>query len=287
MPEQRSPLPDPSPKASSSSQSGWAALVTKHRWAVYVIPFVVYMLMNSLEPAPPAAVDTSPAATAEQGAQPKETAEPRPWLDLGIEYRHYPLVYTAKIVLTLAAIFLVWPGYREFPFSITPLAVLVGVVGVVVWVGLCWLQLEQKWFPSIGLGWLVESGKRPGFNPLAELADQPAWAYGFLAIRLFGLTAVVAVVEEFFLRGFLMRFFLRTDWWNVPFGTVNGVAIAVATLVPMALHPGEMLAAVVWFSMVTWLMSQTRNIWDCVAAHAVTNLLLGIYVITSGDWQLM
>ena len=45
-------------------------------------------------------------------------------------------------------------------------------------------------------------------------------------------------------------------------------------------QPGEFLAAAVWFGMVTWLMVRTRNIWDCVAAHAVTNVLLGIYVVT-------
>jgi membrane protease YdiL (CAAX protease family) len=39
--------------------------------------------------------------------------------------------------------------------------------------------------------------------------------------------------------------------------------------------------------MVTWLMVKTRNIWDCVVAHAVTNLLLGVYVVATGQWQLM
>ena len=55
----------------------------------------------------------------------------------------------------------------------------------------------------------------------------------------------------------------------------------------MLMHPGELFAAAVWFSMVTWLMLRTRNIWDCVAAHAVTNGLLGAYVITTGEWQFM
>jgi len=43
----------------------------------------------------------------------------------------------------------------------------------------------------------------------------------------------------------------------------------------------------VWFSMITGLMVATRNIWDCVAAHAVTNLLMGIYVVGWNQWQLM
>jgi membrane protease YdiL (CAAX protease family) len=60
----------------------------------------------------------------------------------------------------------------------------------------------------------------------------------------------------------------------------------LGTAVPMMMH-GEMLAAAVWFSMITCLMVYTRNIWDCIVAHAVTNLLLGIYVVNSGDWHLM
>ena len=29
--------------------------------------------------------------------------------------------------------------------------------------------------------------------------------------------------------------------------------------------------------MVTWMYLRTKNFWDCVAAHAITNLLLGLY----------
>ena len=105
-------------------------------------------------------------------------------------------------------------------------------------------------------------------------------------MRFFGLVAVVPVIEEFFLRGFVMRFVVERDWWETPFGKVNGLAIVLGTLVPMLMHP-ELLAALVWFSMITWLMVRTRNIWDCVAAHAVTNLILGVYVVYSGCWRLM
>jgi hypothetical protein len=67
---------------------------------------------------------------------------------------------------------------------------------------------------------------------------------------------------------------------------VTSLAVVVGTAVPMLMHPAEMVAAAVWFSLVTWLMVRTKNIWDCVAAHAVTNLLLGIFVVTYGQWQL-
>jgi uncharacterized protein len=258
-------------------------------WLVFLLPFVVYMLAGSFEPGPPAEAGAKSAA----------------WLDLGIEYRHYPLIYMVKILLTLAAIAYVYPGYREFPRGLAPfvsstadseqkgtvpfarmpswLAIIVGLVGAVVWIALAWVQRSvQSHF-----GWSLGVGARSAFNPLQELAASPAWADGFLAIRFAGLALVVPVIEEFFLRGFLMRFFVAPDWWTVPFGTVNRLAVVAGTVFPVLMHPGEALAAAVWFSAVTWLMLRTRNLWDCIAAHAVTNLLLGIYVVASGNWWLM
>ena len=291
--------------------AGW---LSRRPWATFLLPMVVFMLMGSLEPTPPA---TPPQTDAEQeliGA-PDEQLEQQlyyPPEQTGllpeIPYRYYPWVYTAKIVLTVVAMLVVWPGYRTFPFRVSGLSIVVGVVGVVLWIVLCHLRLEVKiagpvdrflgelmpWMPwvdakepSIGLMAILGTGERSAFNPLEQLTGTPLWAYVFLAIRFTGLALIVPVIEEFFLRGFLMRYVMHANWWQVPFGQVNRTAVILGTAIPMLMHPGELLAALVWFSMVTWLMVRTRNIWDCVMAHAVTNLLLGIYVVTYDQWQLM
>lgn len=273
---------------------GW---LSRYPWATFLVPFVVYMVVGSLEPTPPklANVQAASAVDDQQAESPLEAvtdvdAEPiddDSGLLPTLPYRYYPIVYSAKILLTGVAMLLVLPGYRTFPFGVSWLAVAVGTVGVVLWVGICKLGLEVRLLAPLGLESFVATGERSAFNPLEQLRDNPAWAYGFLAIRLFGLAIVVPIIEEFFLRGFLMRFVMHDNWQQVPFGAVNRLAVLVGTGVPMLMHPGELLAALVWFSLVTWLMVRTRNIWDCVAAHAVTNLLLGVYVIASGEWQLM
>jgi CAAX prenyl protease-like protein len=241
------------------------SLLERQPWLVFVLPLAVYMLVGSIEPSP-----------LEPGGR---------MLGLAIPYAAYPLVYTAKIALTLLAMALVWPGYWQFRCPPGLLAVLVGAVGIVVWVGLwrlsAWLGLTPL------LDKLPGYGQRPEFNPLEQLAAAPAWAWTFLAIRFFGLVVVVPVIEEFFLRGFLMRLVVDQDWWKVPFGKTNAAAVAVSIVVPVLTHqPGEFLAAAAWFGMVTWLMVRTRNPWDCVLAHAVTNLLLGIYVVAWQQWAL-
>jgi CAAX prenyl protease-like protein len=191
----------------------------------------------------------------------------------------------------MIAVAFVWPGYREFPFRIGWLGVVIGIIGGPLWIGICHLDLEHRFLQpaldSLGAGNLIGAGDRASFNPFEQLADQPAAAWTFLVVRFFGLVLVVPLIEEFFLRGFVMRFFMDRNWWNLPFGEPDRLALVLGTAVPMLMHPGELIAAFVWFSMVTWLMVRTRNIWDCVVAHALTNLILGIYVVTTGTWRLM
>jgi CAAX prenyl protease-like protein len=240
----------------------------KHPWLTYVLPMAVYMIVGALEP------------------KPSDSGDATAWLP--IPYRHYPIIYALKIGLTAAAVWFVLPGYRQFPFRVSPLAPAVGLVGVVVWVGLCSLEFEQNVLAPHGLESFVGLGARSAFDPFEHLAAYPAaYAWGFLAIRFVGLVAVVALIEEFFLRGFVMRFVMDARWWEIPFGQVSATAVVIGTLVPMLMHPAELLAAAVWFSMVTWLMTRTRNVWDCVVAHAVTNLLLGVYAVTNDKWHLI
>jgi CAAX prenyl protease-like protein len=269
-------------------------------WVTFVAPFVVFMLVGSLEPTPPnrptpaegqpaASLDASQASTtsdAESLAEAEAAEDDASWLP-ALAYRYYPVVYTVKIVLTLLTMALVWPGYRTFPWRVTALGLLVGLAGGVLWIVLAKLQLGAKVLGPLGLDSVLPSGQRSAFNPLKELAADPAWAYGFLAIRLVGLAVVVPIIEEFFLRGFLMRFAIHDQWHQVPFGAVTRTSLVVGTVAPMLMHPGELVAAAVWFSLISWLMVRTKNIWDCVAAHAVTNAMLGGYVLWSGDWWLM
>jgi uncharacterized protein len=254
------------------NNSSWrTTLLEQQRWITFLLPFLTFMLVGSLEPTPD---------------QPGGKA-----IGLAIPYDFYPWIYAIKIVLTVVAILFVLPGYRGFPLRLHPLAFVVGIIGGPLWIGICLLNWEHVYLlpllKSVGLGSLIGAGDRPAFNPFEHLADHPAWAWSFLAVRFFGLVVVVPIMEEFFLRGFVMRFVMERDWWEVPFGKANTLAIILGTVIPMSMHPGELLAALAWFSMITWLMLRTRNIWDCVVAHALTNLILGVYVVASGTWRLL
>lgn len=247
----------------SNDASQPTALSERQQWLTFLLPFAVYMVVGQVEPKADGHILCSALS--------------------------YPVVYAIKIALTLAAVAFVWPGYRQFPLRLSWLAIVVGIVGGAIWIALAAPGWERLYFwplvEKITFGYVKI--ERPAFNPFDpshHLAT--GWAWAFLVVRFLGLVAVIPLIEEFLLRGFVMRFVMERDWWNIPFGTASRLAIVVGTVFPMLSHP-ELLAAAVWFSMVTWLMLKTKNIWDCITAHAITNLILGIYVVTSGNWSLM
>jgi hypothetical protein len=237
------------------------SFLKRHRWLPFVLPLLVYMLVATIEPTPDRPGGES--------------------IGLSIPYAWYPAVYAAKLALTLVAVALVFPAYRWLPWRVTPWSIVAGVVGVVLWVALT--HAQNAWMPTT-VAELLGIGERSAFNPFDHWADEPGRAWGFFVLRLVGLAVVVPPIEEFFLRGFCMRYIMHREWWTVPFGQVDGEAWAVSIIVPVLMHPAEILATAVWFAMITLLMIRTRSMGDCVVAHAVTNLLLGLWVLYSGQW---
>lgn len=191
----------------------------------------------------------------------------------------YPAIYSLKIFLTGAAVFAFWPILREqFPFHWnrgSVVALLCGILGTALWVGLAAVPLSIPGLASV---------ERAAFNPFDGTA--PLFAWGFWTIRMIGLVLVVPVVEELFLRGFLLRWIQGENWRSLSVGDLNPTAWAAVLIYAAATHP-EILAAVAWFSLVTWFVSRTKNFWDAVLFHLGTNAGLGVYVLLTGNWFLM
>ncbi len=280
--------------SASSSPAGRMAWWQRYPWLPLILPFAVYMLAGQLEPKhtelpPPVAVDrpvTGDRAEAEpDSAHRSDTSDGRP-VRAGTSNRRYALAYGVRLTLTLLTVVFTVPYYRTVRFRLHAVSVVVGLLGGGLWILLCRLRLEQQFFSALSVpGWLVP-GQRAAFDPLTAFAGTPAILAAFLAVRFLGLVLVVPLVEEFFLRGFLMRFFLRADWWTIPWGEVTMWSALIATGYGVLSHPAEAVAAAVWFSLITMLYVRTRSIWDCVLAHGVTNLVLGIYVLMWRDWSL-
>lgn len=225
-------------------------------WQSCVVPFVVFVAAAPLEPIP------SGGGLAG-------------WL--GIPYSAYPCVYAVRLAATIAALAWAWRPIRRWIGRTTWWPVPLGLLLVIPWIALAALQGEA--------GWTSPAVERSAYNPFEHYGTGPA-SWGFLFLRGVGLVVVVPLVEELFLRGFLMRTVIDERFWTVPFGTLTLASSAACLAYAVATHPAEAAAAAGWFSVMSGVAAATRRPIDVVLAHAATNFALGAYVVATGSWWL-
>jgi len=136
-----------------------------------------------------------------------------------------------------------------------------------------WISLDLPWFR------MDEGG--PGFDPRGEdgRIDWP-----LAAVRLLGAAVIVPVMEELFWRSFLMRWVDRPDFLNLYPALVSLRALAITALV-FGVEHNLWLAGVIAGLVYGGLYLRTCNLWSPILAHAVTNLLLGIWILQTGHWR--
>lgn len=165
-------------------------------------------------------------------------------------------------------------GYwKYYPLGrvLRPIATL--VVGVAVFV--LWIAPQE---------WLGFEPRLEGFDPTV-FDDNPALYWSNLGLRFLRLVLVVPLLEEIFWRGFLLRYLIREDFVSVPFGTFDWTSFLAVTGAFGLAHSGpDFLPAIVTGALYNAVAYYTRSLSACVVTHALTNLLLGIYIMKTNQW---
>ena len=219
-------------------------------WTAYVVPFVLYLVLT--------------AVAGRMGAG-------------------YAIAYCAAVCVVAVATWRLLRGRQILqPHSRLIAPVVLGVIGIVLWIVLSSLQIDQ----AISTNWpsWMQPQPRAAFNPFVELAS-PAAAWCFITVRLVGLVVLTPIVEELFWRGFLMRWIDTPDWEDAPLGVFHVRSFVVVTLLFTAAHP-EWIAAAIYCVLLNVLIYWKKDLWSCVVAHAVSNLVLALYILTTASWWL-
>jgi uncharacterized protein len=151
-------------------------------------------------------------------------------------------------------------------------------VGIAVGVGfivfVAWISLDVPW--------ATFGGERSGFAPLTP-DGRIDWT---LAIaRLAVLVAIVPVMEELFWRSCLMRWIDARNFLGLEPRRVSRMALALSSGL-FALEHSMWLAGLIAGLAYAGLYMTTNNLRAPVLAHAVTNAILGLWILATGSWHL-
>lgn len=179
-----------------------------------------------------------------------------------------------------------WAGYPALKVRNLPLAFAVGAGVYVAWVGLQTAWFGER-FPAVQdfyLRYCVRPlGRLP--EPLTSFPFAPEVCGWPLALaRLAGSAFVIAVIEEFFWRGWLYRWMLGRDFRAVDPGRFD-LWPFLLTAVVFAVEHNEWLAGLFAGLVFGWLYLKTRDIWAASIAHMTTNFILGWHVLVTGAYH--
>lgn len=183
-------------------------------------------------------------------------------------------IYGVSVLVVSASLLFFWRDYKELARGTLPPAkelLLAVVVGVVVF--FLWINLAQPWMM---LGEATAS-----FRPV-DGEGRIEW--GLVVVRWIGAALMVPVMEELFWRSFLMRWIDNPDFEKVDPRSATLKAVALSTAVFVLAHT-QWLAAILAGLAYAWLYRRSGSLWSPILAHAVTNGVLGVWVVLYGNWQ--
>jgi CAAX prenyl protease-like protein len=122
------------------------------------------------------------------------------------------------------------------------------------------------------------------WNPFARYGTGSNMAWFFVVVRLLGSSLVVPPLEEVFWRSFFYRYSIRTNFETLPLKTFHPTAFIVISLL-FGLEHYQWVQGFLCGMAFQWLVINKNRLGDAIVAHAITNFLLGVWVIARGDWQ--
>ncbi len=182
-------------------------------------------------------------------------------------------LYPVKAVVVAALMFHYRRAYTELTVKdLTRIPVTVSVIMLGLLVFFLWINMDWVLSPA---------GTPQGFNP--TLLPGTAVPLAMTAFRIFGAVLVVPLMEELFWRSYLIRYIADHEFEKVPVGHFSWASFLI-TVVLFGLEHHFILAGMLAGIMYSIVLYRTRSLAQCILVHAVTNLALAVYVVSSGKW---
>lgn len=142
--------------------------------------------------------------------------------------------------------------------------------GFAVWAIWIWLDFSPFAFAP---------GK--GYEPLDAAG---ALILPMVIVRIFGAAIVVPVMEELFWRSLVMRWLDEANFLSLAARSVTLRSLLFSSLA-FGFEHGQWAAGIVAGLAYGGLYRASGRLWLPIVAHGLTNLLLGLWVVHTGQWH--
>lgn len=204
---------------------------------------------------------------------------------------YFAHAYVGRTIVVGIILFLTFKLRDRINWTHLGLGVIVGIVGTIQWIGMECLLVSitgEKGYKLFGMLQLVSDIRVSEMRDYPALFSDGAWGWIFLIARVFGPVLVVPLMEEQFWRNWVWRTVSAPNNFRlVPVGQNDPSAVWGVALMFAFVHV-QFLTGVVWALLIAWLLIRTKSLGACVIAHAVTNLLLAMWILATwkfpGQW---
>ena len=189
----------------------------------------------------------------------------------GVDAESLRWLYAVKTVTVVALLALFWRDYTELKVGLPSVGVVLSAIAAGAMVFFLWINLHAPW---------MVIGDSGGFDPrTGGVIDWP-----LVVIRIAGAALVVPVMEELFWRSFVMRWIDQPNFLLLD-PAQAGLRGFVISVVLFGFEHNLWLAGIVAGVVYSVLFMRHRTLWSPILAHAVTNGMLGAWVVNTGAWS--
>jgi hypothetical protein len=197
-------------------------------------------------------------------------------------------VYLAKTLVGAWLILEMRPFVPEMRWAFSWEAVVVGIGIFALWIGISgdWTTQDTLWNTLwVKLGLSHPAKPVPSiWDPLVQWGDYSAIVWFLMAVHVLGMTLVVPPLEEVFYRSFVYRYVAAQNFLAVPLNRFLPLPF-FATAAVFGICHNEWLAAILCGVAYQWLVLRKNRLGDAMTAHAITNFLLGAWVVWQHAWN--
>jgi exosortase E/protease (VPEID-CTERM system) len=180
---------------------------------------------------------------------------------------YFEWLYPLRFVAAAVALWHFRREYTRLDWRFSWIAPITGAAIFLIWIAPAWTHERSA-----------------SFLGSAVAALSPAARYIWITVRVAAAVITVPIAEELAFRGYLARRLVSRNFDSVLFSNLTSISVGVSSVAFGLMHGGHWIVGILAGLAYAVVLRWKGRIGDAFVAHATSNLLLAVWVLSRGDW---